>query len=426
MNCDGFADIVAGAPSEFPDTTLGYARVYSGSTGVALHTWYATSVYDSFGTSVSGAGDFNNDGSADVLVGASMTDSGGLVDSGNAQVLSLQAGLLYTFHGHGAGDKFGSWVSDAGDVNNDGFPDVVVGARYDQTGGLAAGSAEVFSGKDGASLYRFLGPAYAQLGQCVSDAGDVNADGYGDVIVGGEQNGTQSFANIYSGKDGGIIHSFGLGGGLGEGGRAVSGGGDIDQDGFADVLLPILSPHSVVARSGKDGAEILRLYGETPTDFFGRSLSDASDVNGDGIPEIIVSGDSYAKVISTDCGTSEVVGQGCPGSAPAVPTLEITGCPVPGGSLYVALYAGGFLPTPALLVAGTGTTSVPMGGGCSLLVAPPLAPAWVMTGMFGVLGLDVKIPITLPLGTLAVQAFIPDAVAPAGLRNTNAVLIDVE
>ncbi|MBI4881638.1 MAG: hypothetical protein HY812_18555 [Planctomycetes bacterium] len=90
------------------------------------------------------------------------------------------------------------------------------------------------------------------------------------------------------------------------------------------------------------------------------------------------------------------------------------------------LYAGGFLPAPVLLLVGPTTTSLPMGGGCSLLVAPPHAAVWVMTGMLGVLGMDARIPMGTALGTLAVQGFVPDAAAPAGFRNTNAVLIDVD
>ncbi|MBI4880930.1 MAG: FG-GAP repeat protein [Planctomycetes bacterium] len=424
---DGFADVVAGAPCHYPDISLGYARLFSGSSGVSLHTWYASSLDDWFGTSVSGAGDMNGDGSPDVLVGASEEDGSGLSDSGRARVFSLQAGLLYTFAGHAAGDEFGYSVSDAGDVNNDGFPDIVVGARYDHSAGPAAGSAEVFSGKDGVSLYRFLGPAYAHLGYCVSDAGDVNADGYADVIVGGEQGSTLSYANVYSGMDGVIIHTFGLSGASHDEGRVVSGAGDVDQDGLADLLLQTVFPWGVVARSGNDGTELFRLDGETASDLFGVSLSDAGDINGDGIPEIIAgSASGYGRVISTDCGTIQVMGQGCPGSAPAAPALQITGCAVPGAPVLVGLDAVSFLPVPALLLAGTGTTSLPMGGGCSLLVLPPLVPVWVMTGMFGVLALETRIPITAPLGAFAVQAFIPDAAAPTGFRNSNAVVISVE
>ncbi len=427
VNGDGYSDMVAGAPSSSSSTSLGYARLYAGGSGATLHTWYGTSLHDWFGVSVSGAGDFNNDGFVDVLVGASEADNGGLVDSGSAQVFSLQAGLLYTFNGHGTVDFFGYSVSDAGDVNSDGFVDIVVGAQLDDTGGLAGGSAEVFSGKDGTSLYRFLGPAYAKLGYCVSDAGDVNADGHGDIVVGGEQSGSQSFAHVYSGKDGGIIWSFGLGGAPSEGGRTVSGAGDIDRDGFSDLLLARLPYGGVVARSGKDGTEMFLLQGETSGEMFGWSLSDATDVNGDAIPEVVVGGgDGYVKVISTECGTIETVGQGCAGSAPAVPTLQILGCAVPGATVLVALNAVGFLPMPVLVLVGPATTSLPMGGGCSLLVAPPFAPVWLVTGMFGLLTMDARIPMGTALGTIAVQGFVPDPAAPAGFRNTNAVLISVE
>ncbi|MBI4880524.1 MAG: VCBS repeat-containing protein [Planctomycetes bacterium] len=434
VNGDGFADVLAGAPCTFPDTSLGYARIFSGSTGAALQTWFAASLYDMFAASLSGAGDFNNDGFPDVVVGASADDNNGLVDSGSAQVFSLQAGLLYTFDGHGAGDEFGHSVSDAGDMDNDGFVDIIVGAAHDCAGGIGAGSAEVFSGKNGSSLYRFLGVPYGYLGYCVSDAGDVNADGHADVIVNGTHQGAQaqSYAHVYSGKDGSVIHSFGTSAAEGYVGPAVSGAGDVNQDGFSDLLMRV-SPPGAAGRSGKDGTELFRVEAEATTDYFGFSLSDADDVNGDGIPEIIVGSPwgtpgsaSYAKVISTDCGTITAVGQGCAGSAPTVPMLQIMGCPVPGGSLSLVFYGGAPQPTPLLFLVGPGTTSLPMGGGCSLLVAPPFAPLWVATNFFGAFSMGAKLPMGTALGTLAVQGFVPDAAAPAGLRNTNAVLIDVE
>ncbi|MBI4879280.1 MAG: hypothetical protein HY812_06420, partial [Planctomycetes bacterium] len=96
------------------------------------------------------------------------------------------------------------------------------------------------------------------------------------------------------------------------------------------------------------------------------------------------------------------------------------------GTLLVSVYAGSLVTTPVLLLVGPATTSLPMGGGCSLLVAPPHAPAWVVTSWFGVFSAYAEIPMGTALGTLAVQGFIPDAAAPAGFRNTNAVLIDVE
>ncbi|MBI4880198.1 MAG: FG-GAP repeat protein [Planctomycetes bacterium] len=341
------------------------------------------------------------------------------------------AQLLYTFNGHGSGDHFGTSVSAAGDVNSDGFPDVIVGAPIDGSGGNNAGSAEVFSGKDGASLYRFLGPVNGYLGSGVSDAGDVNADGYADLVVGGHNSSNLGYANVYSGKDGAIIHSFGGVGALAEGSKGVSGAGDIDRDGFSDILLQIPPYFGIVVRSGIDGSELFRVSAEAEGYSFGYSLSDADDVNGDGIPEIIVGSPwstptSFAKVISTDCGTITTVGQGCAGSAPTVPMLQITGCAVPGGAVSLVYYAGAPQQTPVLFLLGPTTTSLPMGGGCALLVAPPHAPLWVATNFFGAFSMGAKLPMGTALGTLAVQGFVPDAAAPAGFRNTGAVLISVE
>ncbi|MBI4878172.1 MAG: FG-GAP repeat protein [Planctomycetes bacterium] len=444
VNGDGFADILAGAPCGYPDTSLGYARLYSGDSGATLQKWLAKSLHDGFGISVSGAGDINNDGFPDVLVGASMEDNNGLPDSGSVHVFSIQAGQLYRFDGQSAGGAFGSSVSDAGDVNNDGFPDIVVGAPMDESfSPVASGSVEVFSGKDGTSLYRFLDPVPGMglpqaLGCCVSDAGDVDADGYADVIVSGYcymmfgvSISTSAAAFVVSGKSGTVIGGSSEIYSSGEHSRAVSGAGDIDGDGYGDALMQLRTPDGVEAWSGKHGWWLFNEYGGSANDLFGEALSDAGDVNGDGIPEIVVSAPSktstpYVRVISTRCGRILPVGQGCPGSAANTPKLDVTGCPVPGGSLLVVLDASSFSPAPALLFAGSATTSLPMGSGCSLLVAPPLTPFWTVTQPFGVLVLETRIPMDAPLATLAVQGFIPDPAAPAGFRNTNAVLIAVE
>ncbi len=76
-------------------------------------------------------------------------------------------------------------MSGAGDVNGDGFDDLIVGARDDDNNGSNSGSARVFSGADGAILYTFNGDSNGdQFGVSVSGAGDVNGDGYDDLFVG--------------------------------------------------------------------------------------------------------------------------------------------------------------------------------------------------------------------------------------------------
>ena len=111
-----------------------------------LYTFDGDSPYDLFGRSVSGAGDVNNDGYDDLIVGASDDDNNGDL-SGSARVYSgLDGSILYTFNGDSADDRLGRSVSGAGDVNNDGYDDLIAGAYYDDNNGAYSGSARVFSG----------------------------------------------------------------------------------------------------------------------------------------------------------------------------------------------------------------------------------------------------------------------------------------
>ena len=142
---------------------------------------------------------------------------------------------LFTFDGDSADDSFGISVSGAGDVNGDGFDDLIVGAPNDDNNGEDSVSARVFSGADGSILYNFLGDSTNDgFGRSVSGAGDVNGDGFADLIVSARQ-GTNNAARVFSGADGSTLYNivgFGTGFSL-----SVSGAGDINGDGNADLIV---------------------------------------------------------------------------------------------------------------------------------------------------------------------------------------------
>ena len=333
VNGDGFADLIVGALNgDNNGNRSGYARVFSGADGSVLYTFDGDSIFDQFGVSVSGAGDVNGDGFADLIVGANNDDNNG-TNSGSARVFSgVDGSVLYNFDGDSQGDIFGGSVSGSVDVNGDGFADLIVGAVLDDNNGNDSGSARVFSGADGSVLYNFDGDSAGDVfGASGSGAGDVNEDGVDDLIVGAprdDNNGTDSgSARVFSGADGSILFNF-HGDDVGDDfGRSVSGAGDVNGDGFADLIVGANlddnngnSSGSARIFSGADGSVLYTFDGDSAGDDFGRSVSGAGDLNGDGLADFIVGASSggandagYARVFVSqitvlgDCNQDDVV-----------------------------------------------------------------------------------------------------------------------
>lgn len=324
VNGDGHGDILVGAPS---GGVGGEVFVYSGLDGTVIHT-LRTPTGSNLGTSVAGVGDVNLDGFDDILVG-DPTDTTGPGTPGGAKVFSgVDGALLFHFLGDNHVDRFGTDVGAAGDVNADGKPDFIVGVVSADPNGNGSGMARVLSGADGSVLWDFNGTATGEcFGASVDGAGDVNADGFDDLIVAA---GDGNFVRVFSGLTGAVLYEF-TGDTVGFG-QDVAGVGDIDGDGFDDVSVG--DPSSSLSRpvahiySGQTGNTLFSVYSPNNDDRFGEALSGGGDVNGDGRPDFVIGGsgdDHFAGnggAIFVVGGANEVGTRYC---SPAVPNS--TGVP---------------------------------------------------------------------------------------------------
>jgi hypothetical protein len=311
VNGDGYDDVIVGATgNDAGGMRAGRAYIFFGGPGAdttADLTLTGQALYDNFGWSVSTAGDVNGDGYGDVIVGAPWNDSGG-PEAGRAYVFfggpgaDTTADLVFT--GEAIGDNFGSSVSTSGDVNGDGYHDLIVGAYGNDVGGPEAGRAYVFFGGPGSDTTAdliFTGEAGGDsFGSSVSTAGDVNGDGYDDVIVGAYY----AYAGIayvfFGGPSADTTADLTF---MGEAlydyfGWSVSTAGDVNGDGYGDVIVGAPwndsgGPDAGAAfvffgGPGADTTADLVFTGEASRDFFGSSVSTAGDVNGDGNGDVIV------------------------------------------------------------------------------------------------------------------------------------------
>ena len=164
-----------------------------------LREWDGDAANDQFGWIARNIGDVDGDGVPDVVTSAPTKNIGG-ENAGRVYVYSTRTGKLIWQADGNPGDQLGSGVEGAGDTNRDGVPDVIASAPY-------TGKAMIYSGRDGHVLVTLTAEkADDEFGQHVSTAGDVNHDGYADVVVGAPGNSASGKragrAYVYSGKDG--------------------------------------------------------------------------------------------------------------------------------------------------------------------------------------------------------------------------------
>ncbi|MCK5772287.1 MAG: FG-GAP repeat protein, partial [Thermoplasmata archaeon] len=288
------------------------------------------------GYSVSGVGDVNGDGYDDILFGSPLNSEGGTRAGKTHLILGKASGWARdtdisnadaSFIGENAGDWSGTSVSGAGDVNGDGYDDIIIGAPENSDAGAVAGQTYLILGRSsGWEMDTYLSNANASfLGQNVMDysgfsvsgAGDVNGDGYDDMLIG-------AIFNSYGGQESGqtyLIYGKGSGWAMdttlnsvtasftGENiedysGGSVSGAGDVNSDGYDDILIGsdynddggedagktylILGRASGWGRNTPIESAKASFIGEHAGDRSGDSVSSAGDVNGDGYDDILI------------------------------------------------------------------------------------------------------------------------------------------
>ncbi len=366
LNGDGIADLLIGALNAAPNGA-GSGACYvvfgdsgggavvvelsalDGSNGLVLNGAIAG---DFAGISVAATGDVNADGFDDVIVGAYAADPNG-ASSGRSYVLygtdqafgaTVELAMLngvdgFVLNGATAVERSGRSVAGAGDVNGDGIDDLVIGALNAAANGVSSGKAYVVFGTDAGFPAAFelstldgstgfvLNGANADdhAGVSVSSAGDVNADGFGDVIIGAT---TADPAGIVTGAAYVVFGSGApfppvlglgsLGGSAGfaihgaapgdETGLSVAGLGDVNGDGIDDLIVGVARLDTngadaggayvifgseagfppVVDPASLDGINGFVVVGAAPGDQAGTSVSSAGDFNGDGVDDLLI------------------------------------------------------------------------------------------------------------------------------------------
>ncbi len=414
---DGLGDVMMGTPGFSNGANRGQATLNYGWSALPTHaaaTMTGQNTSDFLGYPAVAAGDVNGDGYGDLLVSASRYDNlrGKVyVFHGGATGLAGAPGTpAWTTTGENAGDAFGSAAAAAGDVNGDGYDDIVVGAEnYNAGGATYAGKVYVFHGGPvgitnhgaGHAGWSMVGESTnSQFGQEVAGAGDVNGDGFADILVAGQvlfnarRQGTVAYrgkvyafhgsaAGVYGTAAAAAWHA------LGENaadlfGDSLAAAGDVNGDGYGDIIvgarnfqaptrgrtLPKYRGKAYVFQGSSAGLQGLAIQpawsavGEAEADTFGRAVAGAGDVNGDGYDDVIVGAPGYP---SNNVGRAYVFYGGAAGVSTGA-VWQFTGTAA-GDSFGLTVAAAGDINSDGYAEVLVGAPGYPAGGwqGCMYL-----------------------------------------------------------
>ena len=485
VNGDGRGDWVA-SYNELLDieVSIGWVQVRSGADHSVLWQWEGDSISDGFGTCVDAAGDVDGDGIDDVVVGAPKDAAGGF-EAGLVRVLSTATGaVLHDIHGTRQGaigsaapsPESATWTAmvgvtsprprrrrparassrstpeprprswrastalrasapsgatrvPAGDFNADGVPDVAImsGDLFVAPMELRVCSGAWIASRAGPEvLFDMVDPAFSRFS--VDAAGDVDHDGYDDVVVGRPR--APEFGpyvggvRVISGKDHGVllevtgtVPNVALG-------SSVAGASDLDGDGDPDVLAfaPVLgfAPTAhVLAISGHDGSVLYDCSVFQPPFFvFGTmfGLDGLGDVNGDGFSDWAVEQPDMKTVsLYSPAGLWDDLGHALPGTFGA-PQLAGTGLLLGGDAMSIAL-AGALPSHPVALAIGLNAVNLPFRGGTFVPDADFVL--FTTSDASGGLLLQDTWPVDVPAQSFYFQVWLTDPAGVEGFAASN-------
>ena len=363
LDGDGAADFVVGADgNDWHAQDAGSAYVYSGSSGALLKALHGQIADGEFGLRVAVVGDVDGDGVADLLIGAPHDST----KSFNGGAVFLYSGATFAplssiYCSRNLQPMFGNSMDGGADVDGDGVVDFIVGSPNDTRVTDREGSATVYSGSDGHVIWDLPGPSpIAIFGQSVALLGDLDGDGQSEFAVGApfidHGNSDAGSIFVYSGHDMSVRVEFD-GTGLRQLlGSTLANVGDVDGDGVPDLLTGDNTVTTVADQgaarlfSGRTSRQLYRFDGEKGGDQFGIGLDATGDLDGDGLPDLVVgapgsdvngsaSGATYAfgtaplwlqfdpDLLRGGLGYSLTVADGAPGATAALVITEIDGTP---------------------------------------------------------------------------------------------------